>query len=293
MKTRVNLLISLISLMLIVAASALAQGPPRRPPGGRPPGRGMPPPDWGRGPGFGRPTDDGRRKPPQGSRWVSSEMRFESKVVKDAAYKAEAITESTQILGDGTRITRKTTSAIYRDSEGRTRREVTLDSLGPIASGGEAQQLIFINDPVAGVHYVLYPQSRTARKMDISAKEPPVRPEPPSSAEGKTEALGKKSIEGVEAEGTRSTITIAAGQIGNDRPIVIVSERWYSQVLQTVVLSTHNDPRVGENVYRLTNINRAEPSKSLFELPADYKVEEDRFPPHRPPRDGRKRPDDL
>ena len=100
-------------------------------------------------------------------------------------------------------------------------------------------------------------------------------------------------VEGIEAEGTRSIITIAVGQIGNDRPIVIVSERWYSPVLQAVVLSKHNDPRVGENVYRLTNINRAEPTKSLFELPADYKVEEASFPSHRPPTGGRRKPDNF
>jgi hypothetical protein len=293
MKTRMKLVITVVGLMLILVASTFAQGPPGgRRPGGRPPGGG-PPPNWGRGPGQGRPPDGRRDKPPPGFNFLSSEMRFESKVVKGVAYKAEAVTEKTQILGDGTRITRKTTSAVYRDSEGRTRREVTLDSIGPFAPTGDAQKLVFINDPVAGVHYVLSPQEHTARKMDMSAKEPPVRPDVPASTEGTTESLGKKTIEGVEAEGTRSTITIPAGQIGNDRPIDIVSERWYSQALQTVILSKHNDPRVGENVYRLTNINRTEPAKSLFELPADYKVEEERFPSHRPPKDGRRRPDDF
>jgi hypothetical protein len=292
MKTRMKLIITVIGLMLILATSAFAQRPGGRPGGGRPPGGG-PPPDWTRGPGPGRPPDGGRDKPPPGYNFLSSEMRFESKVVKGSAYKAEAITENTQILGDGTRITRKTISAIYRDSEGRTRREVALDSIGPFPSTGEAKQLIFINDPVANTHYVLSPQERTARKMDRSAKEPPVRPDAPPSTEDRTELLGKKTIEGVEAEGTRSTITIPAGQIGNDRPIVIVSERWYSKDLQAVVLSKHSDPRVGENVYRLTNIKRTEPAKSLFELPADYKVEEARFPPHHPPKDGSRRPDDF
>ncbi len=296
MKTRRKLMLTLIGLiwMLMASADVFAQGPPRRPPGGGPPGGG-PPPGWDRGSDQGRRPDGGR--PPRGGApgfsLLSSEMRFDSKLVKGAAYSAQAITESTQILGDGTRITRKATSAIYRDSEGRTRRELTLDSHGPFSPTGEAQQLIFINDPAAGTHFVLYPQNHTARKMKMSSKEPPPRPEQPASTEGKTEALGKKSIEGVEAEGTRSTITIPAGQIGNDRPIVIVSERWYSPVLQAVVLSKHNDPRVGENVYRLTNINRAEPVKSLFELPADYKVEEALFPPQRPPRGGRRKPENF
>jgi hypothetical protein len=277
MNTRVKTILTVIGLMLILAAGALAQGPPRRPPGGRPPGG--PPPDWRRGPG--RPPDGGRDKPPPGFNLLSSEMRFEGKVVKGAAYKADAISENIQILGDGTRITRKTTAAIYRDSEGRTRRELTLNSIGPFAANGEAQQMVFINDPVGGVHYVLDPQNRTARKMNLSAKEPPGPPEPSVAGEDKTESLGKKSIEGVEAQGTRSTITIAAGQIGNDRPIIIVSERWYSDELQAVVLSKHSDPRVGENIYRLANIRRSEPAKSLFELPSDYKVEESRFPRQR------------
>jgi hypothetical protein len=296
MKTRIKLILSVIGLlwMLTASADAIAQGPPRRPPGGRLPGGGLPP-DWDRSSGQGRRGDRGRppRGGPPGFSLLSSEMRFDSKVVKGAAYSAQAITESTQILGDGTRITRKTASAIYRDSEGRSRREVTLDSIGPFSSSGEAQQLIFINDPVAGAHYVLYPQNHTARKMTMPANEAPPRPEQAASTESKTESLGKKTIEGVEAEGTRSTITLPAGQIGNDRPILIVSERWYSQALQAVVLSKHNDPRVGENVYRLTNINRAEPAKSLFELPSDYQIEENRFPSRRPPRGGRGKPEDF
>jgi hypothetical protein len=88
----------------------------------------------------------------------------------------------------------------------------------------------------------------------------------------KTESLGKQTIEGVVAEGTRTTMTIPAGQVGNDLPIQIVTERWYSPDLQTVVLSKRSDPRSGETVTRLANINRSEPSASLFEVPPDYKV---------------------
>jgi hypothetical protein len=92
--------------------------------------------------------------------------------------------------------------------------------------------------------------------------------------EPKVESLGKQMIEGVEAEGTRHTITIAAGEIGNELAINIVSERWYSPELQLVVMTKHSDPRFGENSYRLTGINRAEPSRSLFEVPSDYTVKE-------------------
>ena len=79
-------------------------------------------------------------------------------------------------------------------------------------------------------------------------------------------------IEGIPAEGTRTTTTIPAGQIGNERDINIVSERWYSQELQVVVMSKRSDPRTGETVYKLTNVNRTEPLHSMFEVPADYKI---------------------
>jgi hypothetical protein len=89
-----------------------------------------------------------------------------------------------------------------------------------------------------------------------------------------TEKLGTQMIEGVSAEGTRTTITIPAGEIGNERAIEIVSERWYSTELQVVVMTRHNDPRFGETTYKLTNINRAEQPKSLFEVPPGYTVKE-------------------
>lgn len=96
--------------------------------------------------------------------------------------------------------------------------------------------------------------------------------EPDGKKTRKETALGTQVIEGVEAEGTRHTITIAAGEIGNERPIEIVSERWYSAELQAVVLSRRSDPRLGEVTYRLININRAEPDRALFEVPADFTV---------------------
>ena len=91
---------------------------------------------------------------------------------------------------------------------------------------------------------------------------------------GKTESLGRQTIEGVEAEGTRNTTTIPTGEIGNERPLEIVFERWYSPELQTVVMTRHADPRFGETIYRLTNISRDEPVRSLFEVPANYTVKE-------------------
>lgn len=249
--------------------------------------------------------------------FLSSEMSFGGKVVKGAPYSAQTVTESTQTLSDGNRIKRKNTASVYRDSEGRTRRDQELGAVGPWAMSGDPQQTVFINDPVAGVNYILDPRTRTARKMPplriglprkmssdaapgnaprvrvrieedvFTAPAPPPPPHPPHGGaviqefhkvpapnKGVTESLGKQTIEGVVADGTRTTMTIPAGEIGNEQPIHIVWEKWYSPELQTVVMSKHSDPLVGETVYRLTNIVRGEPARTLFEVPSDYAVKE-------------------
>jgi hypothetical protein len=258
--------------------------------------------------------------------FLATEMSFGGQLVKGAPYSAQAVTESVHTLGDGNRITNKSTAVIYRDSEGRTRREHTLKSIGPFAQGGEPSQTIFISDPVAGVSYTLDPKTQVARKMaprHFKIKSPGGPPdeqiqkkvhivtepmkEGPATGEprfrvsvesdgvghkkhvetgaamgwldsrnpsARKESLGKQNIGGVEAEGTRSTVTIQAGEIGNERPIEIVSERWYSPELQVIVMTRHSDPRFGENTYQLTNINRTEPARELFEVPAGYTVKE-------------------
>jgi hypothetical protein len=90
--------------------------------------------------------------------------------------------------------------------------------------------------------------------------------------QGHTEDLGSQSMEGVLVNGERTTHTIPAGQIGNDRPITIVTEVWTSPDLKTVVYSKRSDPRMGEQTFRLTNIVRSEPVPSLFAVPADFKI---------------------
>ncbi|MEP7272984.1 MAG: energy transducer TonB [Acidobacteriota bacterium] len=352
--------------------------------------------------------------------FINGEMSFDSQVVKGVPFSAVAVNETTQTLSDGNRIVRRSSTSIYRDGEGRTRREQALATLGPWTGADNTAQRIFINDPVNGTSYVLDPRAQTAQKNSMPAIRmmspgimvatasssgsagggagggsvavsgtnlrvsggtlqgqalKRVQPEYPpiakaAGAEGsvtvqitvneagqvtsteavsghpllrqaaldaakqwvfkptelsgkavkvqgnlafnfvldkgantappersvntaqstfsfervpfaggervefKRESLGKQTIEGIEAEGTRTINTIPAGSIGNERPIEIVSERWYSAALQAVVLTRHSDPRTGESVYRLENINRSEPAASLFLLPTDYTVNE-------------------
>lgn len=89
---------------------------------------------------------------------------------------------------------------------------------------------------------------------------------------GLTESIGTREIEGVRADGTRTTYTVPAGAIGNERPIVTTAERWFSPELQVVVLATTSDPRSGEAIYRLTNIKRSEPAAELFRIPSDVRM---------------------
>ena len=43
-----------------------------------------------------------------------------------------------------------------------------------------------------------------------------------------TTHLGEQTIDGINATGTRITTSIRAGQMGNEQPIQVTSERWYS-----------------------------------------------------------------
>ncbi|MGH9626956.1 MAG: hypothetical protein ACRD7E_01120 [Bryobacteraceae bacterium] len=269
------------------------------------------------------PTTDVVSFEPATFHFVAAEMSIAGKTVKGAPYSGEATTETIQTLADGNRISRKTAAPVYRDGEGRTRREQSFPAIGPWAAAGETPPTVFIDDPVGGFHYILNTGQKIARKIPIrtdgeglhhhfgktmgpvhanrmegSTAGVRVRPraalvvERMELAHGakrlkdqdvKTESLGEKLIEGVKAEGTRTTATIPAGTIGNDRAIEIVSERWHSPELQVTVMSTHSDPRMGQTTYRLTKLQRGEPVRTLFEVPPDYKVIEGPPPPPPPP----------
>ena len=91
-----------------------------------------------------------------------------------------------------------------------------------------------------------------------------------------TTDLGTRTINGVEAEGTRYTRTIPAGQIGNEKAIAITTERWYSPDLQMVVMTKRTDPIRGDSIRQLTDIQRGEPDRTLFQVPADYTLQKGR-----------------
>jgi hypothetical protein len=233
------------------------------------------------------------------------------RIVKGAPFSAQAITTTTQVLGDGNRILQTSEMALARDGEGRTRREMSVEKIGPWSTDTNGR-IVFIRDPVALAIYELAPDGQHASKRTLvpaAAREDKLKRELQARASAKTEvytetrsvtfngepfefgavivgggdegaekkeSLGEQNIEGVRAQGIRVTKTVPAGRIGNERPIEIVSETWYSPDLQLIIQSKRSDPRMGETIYRLSNVVLAEPDPSLFQVPASYTVRDEK-----------------
>lgn len=220
--------------------------------------------------------------------FVGFEAGLGGKTVTGAPFTATISTQTTQTLADGNTIQRSTTGTIARDSQGRTRRETTLPAIGPFAASGEAPpHMVEIYDAVAGVHYILDSNRKVAHKMErhlhagrmnltrsLDAGPMAMRVVPDGESHVTSVSLGTQTINGVTADGTRETRTIPAGEIGNAKPISIVTERWYSPDLQMVVMSKRTDPMGGDSVTQLTDVQRGDPDPALFQVPSDYTVKE-------------------
>jgi hypothetical protein len=224
-----------------------------------------------------------------GARFLGAQPGMLGRVVKNAPFSADIVTDTTQTLQNGNHIHQTSTTHAYRDSEGRTRLEQDLSNLNALAPNSNLPPVVFIKDPVAGVNYALTPSTHAASRLAMrssgagggreygrgagaNGNTMRSRAALQNNPNVKLETLGTQVIEGVQATGRRITMTIPVGQIGNEQPIQIVTETWYSPDLQTVVLSKRSDPRSGDTVMRYTNISRAEPASTLFEVPSDYKV---------------------
>lgn len=236
------------------------------------------------------PQDEFMPDGPMGARMkiLGFEEMHPGKVVAGAPYTAVGVTETTQTLADGTSINRRIQANIFRDGQGRVRRETTLPVIGPLVASGKSDSFVMLHDPVAGTAFILHPDTKIADQLPgsrhpgkensgaLQDKFEARMQEEIANGTVKKEDLGTQNFNGVPAQGTRYTRTIAAGQIGNDKPISIVNERWYSADLQVVVKSTRNDPRFGSTTYTLTNIQRQEPAATLFAVPSDYTVRQAR-----------------
>ena len=239
---------------LVAAGSLLAQ-----PPGG----------PRGRGPmGFGGPGGPGRGGP----------GRVET--VTGAPYSGVEVRTSQQVLAAGNVIQRQEQSNVYRDSQGRVRRETTRK--GP---DGQTETRVTISDPVAGLVHELDAKNKTAfsrparfPSQSQTASAGRTRAQGVGSRTGQNEAnvkreiLAAQSMHGIIASGTRVTHTIPVGTIGNSQAIETMRETWMADDLKVPVMTKMTDPRTGTTVMELTNINRSQPDSSLFQVPADYTV---------------------
>jgi len=205
------------------------------------------------------------------------------------------------------RVYRDSEGRVRREEDANSRGGVGPDR--PVVVGGAS---ISITDPVSGVSYTLDPVNHVAWKtltgVRVKILQDALQSKVQVSGQGETglafkveadgggagaggrlelrrdggsskeqhneETVGPQQIEGVMADGHRTTTTIAAGAVGNDQPITIVSEEWKSPDLGVLVRTSYKDPRSGESSYRLVNIVRGEPDPSLFQLPADYAIKE-------------------
>jgi hypothetical protein len=183
-----------------------------------------------------------------------------------------------QVLANGNVIQHQQQTTLYRDSQGRTRTEMSIQR-----PGGQTVTRVTVVDPVAGVMRDIDAQNKTVHEMVL--RQPPSQNagnqgnqrsgrglNRPGNATAQTENLGVQTIAGVAATGTRVTRTIPAGAQGNSQPIQSVHETWFSDDLKVPLMVKTTDPRFGTATIQLTNVVRAEPDAALFQAPAGYTV---------------------
>jgi hypothetical protein len=204
-------------------------------------------------------------------------------------YSATVKTTFVQKLADGTTITRVSTNKEARDSEGRTMHQNSLN----VPNGAPAMVSTSVFDPVSRTMTHWMSQSEQATVFHIADPKSPAtnlsaQKTVPADVQSQSaiaaratrirdrqkEELGGKTIAGVYAVGTRITMTTPEGAEGNDRPITSVSETWRSPELDMILLSVNEDPRSGTRTSEVTDLDRAEPDPTIFQVPEGYTVKD-------------------
>ena len=208
--------------------------------------------------------------------------------VRGAPYSLVREYSQVRTLADGTHITYFSNSEKrFRDSQGRTRTEAPLC---PRMADDPDYVLIQIHDPVSGFAYILDVQNHIAFRYalrvpgvssastgsaTVSPALPQVRTEQTSPADAPKETkepLPPQTVDSVTVAGTRTTTVIPEGAEGNDRPMTVVSDIWFSPYLGLPLISKTSDPRSGESTTRITNVDTSDPSPLLFQPPVGYRV---------------------
>jgi hypothetical protein len=195
--------------------------------------------------------------------------------VTGAPYSATRTETDQQTLADGNVIKQTHTEKVYRDAEGRTRTEATMST-----PSGTTHTMITISDPVVGFVAHLNPADSTAMKMTMPKPptgSPRTRPSPPTDANAPKivkSDLGTQMISGINATGTKTTITLPAGAMGNAQPVVATHEVWISSDLKVPVEINTSDPRHGTSTMLLADIAPGPQDPTLFQIPSDYTVKD-------------------
>ena len=98
---------------------------------------------------------------------VTEIIASSEKIVIGAPFSAEAISESLQVLADGNRIARSSSNKMYRDAQGRFRREGISNPGTVFGAYFELQPTVLILDPVNGFKYFLNTDSKTVRRYTL------------------------------------------------------------------------------------------------------------------------------
>jgi hypothetical protein len=210
------------------------------------------------------------RPPDGGSREVLVSILIPS--LPNAPFSAVVNTESIRQLANGTSITLKNHRAIARDRAGRIFQERRL----LVPEDGKHESVVTqieISDPVTHELFICVPREQVCQVEDFDA--PAFQP-PKTAASAREGAnlrdLGKQSVGGVETIGTRETVVIEAGKIGNDSPIEVQREYWFSPQLGVNLISRLQDPRVGVQNFEVSDITLTDPDVKLFKVSSKMKV---------------------
>ena len=140
---------------------------------------------------------------------VMHKIELRSHLVKGAPYAAESVTETTQMLADGNRIVNRQTGKEYRDSEGRTRRDNTVQPMGPWVAEGKSSSISVIDDPISGEHCTLNHVEKTAIKMKVPRIEHAIQ-----VAEGEKKVQREIQFEVRKEMSSTSTVTVDSSHPG-------------------------------------------------------------------------------
>lgn len=227
---------------------------------------------------------EGAALPPCPAQPVTPRPTYNVRLVTGVPYSALGTSETVTTLPDGNRIVRMNRVRMWRDSDGRTRSEYSLSSIGGPLPLEVNTTVTIIDDPATRTRYMLQPSAKIAVAVPISPCRvaDSQRGAAPSNVSTPL-SLGERELDGEKVAGSRIESTIPAGAIGNEQPIKMSAEQWYGKELQVVVEATYRDPRTGETRYRLRDIKRQEPDARLFRVPQDYSRE---VPPREREREG-------